>query len=402
MSNIKKSEKLKSVANKLWQSNVPYYLIPLTVLGAWLAASGVPFAAGYYLIHYVYTYDHGFIPRGLLGEIISWFTDTVSKEMIGGITTVFSALLVVSVSLCIGKALSKLKRKSTEFNMVLVMIVILCIIPTSFSMHFQAIHLDKILWFLTFFAVYISDNKYGIWFIPAICVISVLINPVYVFGSMIFIAIVLLQKFHSNNYSAKNGIICAVSYIGIILIALYGPISEAKIGFNTPAEMVDYYFSRYAEPLSETTYYGFVNEWLFDYFEPIDRVFEMTYELYFKGWEFGQLSFFYLLMVVVPVCTVVSAIWLKSIRNESNKFQKFIYILCMISPLVIIPEELLGWELPRYYSDILIVQICLLIYFVVNKHSSVISAINSLISFCKEHMIISVMALLHFVFIIVL
>ena len=69
--------------------NIVFYIISLVMLGIpflyYCVKDLIPTASGYYLIHYVYTFDHGFVSRGLVGEIISWFFDTVTPELIHNI-----------------------------------------------------------------------------------------------------------------------------------------------------------------------------------------------------------------------------------------------------------------------------------------------------------------------------
>lgn len=393
-----KKQKISICLSKMVENNSIFYLVPLILLSVPLLASGKPYPAGYYLIHYLYTYDHGFIPRGLLGEVISWFTDTVSKEQISDIAFIFSVLLVISSCLCIGKVLSKLKAEKENFICVMLIIILLSVFPTTFSMQFQAFHLDKILWALTLFAVYISNNRIGIWFVPLLCIISTLINPYYVLGSMLLIAIILLQKFLTSGYSKINGFICVITYSAIITIVLYGIMAEAETGFKNANEMTDYYFSRYTGELSQETYDGFCNRWLFDYFEKPAKVLELSFKYYFVESSWGVLSLIYFLCVALPFWIFMGWLWIKAIKKEQNKFQKFIYFLCFISPVTIIPVELLGWELPRYFADSLIVELCLVAYFIAHKHLAVEETVKEFVGFLKSNILFSVAIILYTAF----
>lgn len=367
------------------KSNVPFYLIPLAVLCGWVLIRKPPTVAGYYLIHYLYTYKHGFIPRGLIGEIISWFTDSVSDELIGTLAVAFSLVLAVAASLCIGKALSKVKDDKQSFFVVLFSVIVLCLIPGSFRMYFDQMTQDKLLWALTLFAVLLCDRKYAIWFTPLLCVVATLINPVYLFCSMILIAIILLQEFKSSGYSVKNGIICAVSYLSMIAIGLYGPLSEKKLGFQTPGELLDYYFARYAGELDAGTRHLFETEWLFDYFEPFDKVIELTFRIYFKEWGNAQRCLISFIFLALPALILFALFWKKVMKNETDKFQKFIFFLCAVSPVVIIPVTLISWEFTKYFYNNVIVQACLIIYYIVRKNPSVQKAVGDIVGSIKKN-----------------
>ena len=403
MKSIAGTNNFQKIRDWLFHSGYSFYIIPFVFLMLFLLSKGSPHPSGYYLIHYLYNYEKGFSPRGLVGEVISWFTDSVTDELIANINLVFSVLLVVAASCYFGKALNQTKFKEKSFSYTIATIAIICLIPASFSMFFESIHLDKMLWVLTLFAVLLSDSKFGVWFVPLLCIISVLINPIYVFGSMILIAIILLQKFCSGGFKFKNGLICFITYASIIAIALYGAYYEQSVHlFDTPSEMVDFYFSRYAGQLDSYTYNKFITEWLFEFFEPMDKVFMLCFNYYFKDWGFGQKTFFGILLLGIPVWSIFFKIWKFAIKAENNYFQKIIYFFCLVSPVVIVPVLILGWEFPRYFYENLLMQLFLVLYFIAKNHTPVIEGINNLISYFKQNILIGAATLLHFIFIIVI
>ncbi len=397
--------KIEAFYKRAFSTKLGCYLTAFVALLSYFAyyiiANGKPYVSGYYIIHYLYTYEHGFVARGLLGQIISFFHDTVSNELISNIATFFSFLLAVAAALCIGKALSKVKDDKGRFLMVAALSTFVCALPSSLALHFNGIHIDKIFWALSLFCVFISDKKYGAWFVPILCVASVLINPLFLFSSMILVSIILLQQLRDSNFSKKRLAICIISYISMIAVGLYAPISEKQLGFASASEFLDYYFARYEGTLDADTYNGFVNEWLFDYFQPLDEILKSSFKYYFVNFGHGQRSFLYFIFTSLPVWFVLAKIWTGAIKNETNSFQRFIYFLCMISPIVIIPPLILGWELPRYFTDNFIVQIGLVIYFICNKHSAVLSSLKQIIEYCKEHFITTVITALYFVMIFV-
>ena len=398
--------KLNTLFKKPFSTKSGCYIVTLaSLLGYFfyhIIVNGKPHASGYYLIHYLYTYNHGFVARGLLGEIISYFYDTVSNELVSNITTFFSFLLFVATGLCIGKALSKVKDDSERFLTVAALSVIACALPASLGLHLEAIHLDKIFWALALFCVFISDRKYAAWLVPPLCVAATLINPLFLFSSMILVSIILLQQLLDSKFSLKRAAICIVSYASMIAVGIYSPISEKKLGFSSPAELLEFYFARYDGTLSQSTYDGFVNEWLYDYFEPIDEILKLSVEYYLIGLSWAQRCVLYFIFVALPVYLLLTKLWKTAIKYENNKFQKFIYFLCMISPVVIIPPLILGWELPRYVTDNVLVQLGLIIYFVCNGHAAVLTTIKQIIEYCKEHIATTVIVALYFVTVIVM
>lgn len=400
MTSDKKLSKGNFSVEKLFSSPIVCYLVPFVCLGGYLiyciAAKKIPPPSGYYLIHYLYVYDHGFVARGLVGEVISWFAQTVTDEMIHGVIIGFSALLMISASLCIGKALTKVRNDEKRLSWVLFMIIIVCVLPMSFKMYYADMKLDKMLWALTFFAVFLADRKYGIWVVPFLCITATLVNPVFLFCSMILIAIILLQEFHSSKYSAKNGIICGISYVSMIAIGLYGTISEKWIGFATPEEFIDYYFSRYGGGLTSGEYNLFATEWLFDYFEPLDKIFETSFRIYFMEWGNGIICILNFILIALPAYILLSIFWKKVMQSETNKFQKFIYFLCAVSPVVIIPPVSISWEFSKYFYNNFIMQVCLIIFFIVRGNPAILSAVEETIKNCKKHFVLTAAVITYF------
>ncbi len=384
----------------IFSSAFACYLFPFIVFGGYLLycilGKLIPSARGYYLIHYLYTYDHGYISRGLVGEVISWFADTVTDDMTQMIITIFSALLMLGMSLCIGKALSRVRMDKERFVFVLFIAVMIFMIPMPFKFYYTDMKLDKLVWALTLFSVYIADTKVGKWVVPFICMLATIINPIFVFTSMILIAIILLQEFHSSGFSVKNGIICGVTYVGIIALALLAPISEGWVGFENASEMVDYYFARYAGELEEEIYNRFSTMWLLDYFEPIDKFFSVTIDVFFKGWGMGAKTIWALIFMGIPTYTIVGVFWRKVIKAEENKFQKFIYFLCAIAPIAIIPPVLLSWEFSKLFFNSIFVQAGLVIYFIVRGNPAVVKVCRNVKEFGKKHMLASVAVVLYF------
>lgn len=379
-------------------SPIVFYLLPFLVLGSYLTklvVSGELHGVdGYYLIHYLYTYKKGFIARGLVGEVLSHFFDTITYEITYTVVLVFSVLLLISSVLCIGRALTKVKDDRERFTWVLALIILLCIMPITFRTYFIDTKLDKLLWALTFFAVLLSENKLTIWFVPALCITATLVNPVFLFCSMILIAIILLQKFADSGFSFKNGLICFISYAAMIFIGIYGPIKQQNLGFESVDELIHFYFQRNASGLPEE-YDRFATEWLFDYFEPLKNMIKMAYDIYFVNWGNGIADILNFIFVALPIYSVLTAVWIKIIKTEENRFQKFIFFLCAISPVVLIVPIVISWEASKYFGNNLIVHLCLIIYYTVNGNKAVTEVLGKIKNFCKNNLVLTSAGILY-------
>ena len=396
----KKTKRDLTPAQGIFSSSLACYLFPFIVFGGYLLycilAKLMPSANGYYLIHYLYTYDHGYISRGLVGEIISWFADTVSDELTRQIMTGFSALLMLGASLCIGKALSKVRLDKEKLTVVLFIVLVVFMIPMPYKFYYADLKLDKLIWALTLLSVYIADTKVGKWAVPFICVIATMANPIFVFTSMILIAIILLQEFYSSGYSVKNGILCGITYVAIIALALLAPISEKWVGFENAAEMVDYYFARYEGTIDPGVKEAF-NYWLMDFFIPSNEILSRPFEVFFGNYGMGLKTVLNAVFLGVPAYVLTVCFWKKVIKAEENKFQKFIYFLCAVSPIVIIPPLILSWEFSKLFVNNFFVQAGLVIYFVVKGQPAVMNVCKNIKEFGKKNLAVSIAVVLYFV-----
>ena len=396
----KKAGKDLTAEKGIFSSVISCYLFPLIVFGGYLLycifEKLIPSASGYYLIHYLYTFEKGYISRGLVGEIISKFTDTVTDDITRTVITIFSALLMLGMTLCIGKALSKVRFDKERLTYVLFVAVVVFMIPMPFKYFYTDIKLDKLVWALTLFAVYLADNKIGKWLVPVICALATVVNPVFVFTSMILIAIILLQEFRSGGMSKKDGILCGVTYIAIIAFALLAPISEKWVDFANAGEMVDFFFKRYAGELEPEYRERFINMWLIDFFMPIDKALNTSFHIYFENFGRGINTAFNLIFVAIPFYAVMGIFWKKVIKAEQDKFQKFIYFLSSISIAAAIPAFILSWEFSKYLYNHILIQVGLVVYFIVKDQKAVVDTCKEAKEFGKKHLIASIAGILYF------
>lgn len=365
-----------------------FYLIPFCCLTAWLGgvvAQGGLFVKGYYMIHYLYTYKHGFVARGFVGQVLSLFFDKVDDTILRSVNIFFAFLLVSAASLCIGKLLTRVCTDKTLFFFAVVTVFFICLSPPAFRIYFADSKIDKFLWALTLISVFAASNKISIWLVPFLCLIAVLANPVFVFCSMILIAIILLQKAFDAHFQAKSIFLCLITYLPIIFVCLYGYFSLQNLGFPDEKALLDFYFSRYAGAPQKIATENFVTEWLIDYFSPTSGVFLKGIEIYFLKWHNGIFFFFDLLFIAVPCYSLLGIFWIRVIKNEPARIQKCLYFLCMVSPIVTVVPHLLSWEGSKYFGNNILVQLCLILYYLAVKAPAVTQTVKAFFAFLKSH-----------------
>ncbi len=389
-----------SGAEDFFRSKVFCYLAPFTALAAYLiymiATGRMEFMKGYYELSYLFTYDHGFVSKGFVGEVISWFTDTVTPDIIRGVSIFGAVLLVIAASLCFGSVLDKTRDDRTAFTAAAVIIALLCIAPFTFRIHLIEMKQDKFIWAFALFAVYFSQFKFGIWLAPIFCMIATLINPLFLVGGMLLVSIILLQKCKESGFALKNIIICAISYIGMIALGVYSVASGKNHGFATPYEMIDFYFSRYTGTLTEKELNLLANEQLIEYFGTRDvAFFKDIFRMYVLESDVGVYTILNAVFFALPLIVLLAIFWKNAIKEESDKFNKFIFLLCPATIVSVVFMALLAWG-ARFFFYSYIVQTGLLLYFISNKNEAVVKVIGKVTDFCKGHMVASAAMLIYF------
>ena len=387
------AEKLK----KLTSTDAFCFIFPLAVLSVWLITlvlrGKVEKASGYYILYYLYTFDRGFISRGgITGEVISWFYDIVTPETTVHVSIILSAVLVFVSSLCIGFTLKKVKNEPDTKSIVVFFIVLLSVLPVSFRTFLVDQKFDKLLWALALLCVLLCEKKATIILVPAICVLATLINSVFLFTSMFLVSLVLLQNFYDSKYSKYKLAVCFLAYSGMIATAVMSLILQKNIQFDSAAEMVDYYFSRYSVEIAPTDRQRIIYSCVNDYFEPFSTYFVKAINEYGIARGNWKPSLLHILFIGIPTFSAFTALWINAVRAESNRFQKFIFVLCMLFPLIAVPLTVFTWEASRYCGNALLVQLCLLIYYLVHKNGAVIDSLKRIINYSQGHCVVSACA----------
>lgn len=391
---------IKSGLESFSKSRFFCYLAPFTVLAAYLiyiiASGNVEFSRGYYELQYLINYDRGYCVRGFIGAVIGLFADTVTPGIIKGVVNFGSVFLLVSASLCFGSVLDKTRDNPDLFKAAAVIIAILCVAPFTFRYHFSGMQHDKFFWALALLAVYLTQFKKGIYIVPVVCFIATLVNLSFLLGCMFLVAIILLDKCRESGFARKNIAICAVAYIGMIGIMILGMLTTNNQGFANAGEMLDFYFSRYSEPLMASKYAELENGQLIEYFN--NGALDMVKSLYMNYIVEGDRDvslFFNGIMFSAPLLLGLAGFWLCAIKTEKEKFGKFIFFLCGATLVSLVFSPFLGWS-TRFYFYSYIVQLGLILYFMANRNETVTVLVCKVKNFCKEHIVVSAVVLGYF------
>ncbi len=395
-----RENRLSAIYNSKYFFGAAAFIVFSLWLGYYVLTGQLQTGNEYYISQYLFTYDHGYVSRGFIGEVLSWFVDIVTPKIIRLTSAIISGVFIVSASITVGYVMNRAKEDKKIFNKVITLVFILIIFNCGPAFYFITSHFDKLIWAVTFLAVLCTENKKTIWLCPLLCVFAIVINPSFLVGSMLLIAVVLLQKVCESGFDRNMTAVCAVSYILILAMAFFATISEHHLGFETPSEMFDYYYSRYSGTVDDVSREFVEQNGFVTYFNSIFEVKKAVGIMFSIVKGDLQAIVTPIFTLIIPFFTLAACFWRKAIKLEDNKLQKFVFGICAAVPAVDVVFIVFGWEVSRYFSFAVFVQLCLVIYYLIHGNTSVIKAVDSFVDFGKKHPAIIIPIGVYFAFLI--
>ena len=325
------------------------------------------------LLTYLGDYSHGFMPRALIGEILTWFSDTVTLEILFALSSTVCVLVCVSAALLGGYLIRRCENKTAVTAIIAVMLGSPIFMPLFASWLGLT---DIYLILLTFVALALNENKLLRYFIPVIAIICTAIHHVYLFLYMVPLAIALLYDFFKNKKYIRDGILCGVTYISLISLGLYTVKARNAEGFGSTDEMIDFMLQKTDIPLSR--------EWL----QTVVPNEYMTGIDYLRDNITSTMSVSNLLgiaLIFAPILILFAYGWIKSIRSSTDKSERIILFLCLIHPLSTVPAYVFGLNWNRWTSAIITSQCMLYLFMLYRKNESVCATVGKITEFFKKH-----------------
>lgn len=336
------------------------------------------------LLTYLGDYSHGFMPRAFIGEIISWFTNSVSLDVLFNLSFTVCVLLSVAAALLGGYLIKNAENKTAVTAIIAVMVSSPIFMPLMAS--WLGIT-DIYLILLTFIAFVFNENKFLRYLIPVIALVCTAIHHAYLFLYMVPIAIALLYDFFKNKKYIRDGILCGVTYVSLITLGLVTLKTRSASGFASVDEMTDFMISKADFPLTE--------EWLQqvvpnEYFTEVGYIQDNVTSTMTASNLLG------IVLIFTPLFVAFAYGWIKSIKQSEDRSEKFVLLLCLIHPLSTVPAYIFGLNWNRWTSAIITSQCILYLFMLYRKNKSVSDAVASVTEFFKKHFILVVFYLIYF------
>ncbi len=333
---------------------------------------------------YLGSYEKGFMPRALIGEIISWFTDFYSSKMLYNLAVCVAVLLCLTLSLLGGQIIKKSENKTAVIAVVAIMICSPIFIPIFASWLGVP---DTYLILLTVIAFILNENKFLRYLIPIPLLACVAIHHAYLFLYMVPIAIALLYDLFKNKKYLRDGILCGITYISLIVFGLFCATGNYSDGFESLDAVIDATLKKTDMDIPKT--------WL-EQLMPNEN-FSQASSLLFSTTKYMSVSnLLGIILIFAPLFVLFACGWFKAIKKSENKAEKFLFFLCLIQPLSTIPAYVFGLNWNRWTSSIITAQCILYLFMIYRKNPVVISVTNSITEFFKKHFAIIIFYLIYF------
>ena len=335
------------------------------------------------LLTYLGDYSHGFMPRALLGEIITWFSDTVSLELLFALSFTVCVLLCIASALLGGHLIKHCENRTAVTAIIAVMLGSPIFMPLFASWLGL---MDVYLILLTFIAFTLNENRLLRFFIPVIAILCTAIHHAYLFLYMVPLAIALLYDFFRNKKYIRDGILCGVTYISLIALGLYTVKARNADGFGSTEEMVDFMLKKADFPLTKEWLQSVVPN---EYMTGVDYISENITSTMSVANLLG------IVVIFAPIFILFACGWLKAIRHSTDKTEKFTLFLCLIHPLSTVPAYIFGLNWNRWTSAIITSQCILYLFMLYRKNESVSTSVGKITEFFKKHFILIVFYIIY-------
>ena len=335
------------------------------------------------LLTYLSDYSHGFIPRAFIGEIITWFTDTVSLGLLFTLSFIVCVLLILAIALISGYLIRHCENKSAVTGIIAIMLGSPIFMPL-FASWLGITDIYLIL--LTFIAFALNENKFLRFGVPVVMLICTAIHHAYLFLYMVPVAIALLYDMFKNKKHLRDGMLCAVTYISLAALGFVMLKTRTAKGFASVDEMTEFMLEKADIPLTK--------EWLMsvvpnEYTTGADFILEEITTTMSASNLLG------IVVIFAPLLILFAYGWFKALRKAENKAEKFTFFLCLVHPLSTVPAYIFGLNWNRWTSAIITSQCLLYLFMLHRKNKYVCEIAEKITAFFKDHFTIVVFYIIY-------
>jgi len=346
-----------------------------------------------YNIVHVYDYRIGFAPRLFIGSLMSLFTDYKSIAFMNRFFNIFCILSIFLFSFAAGRVIRKADDKLKNTAMIFVLLFLA--VPYSRTVLYpNLVSVDRFLVVFTLLALIAISKKGFKWFVPLLIIMSLATYQGYAFTYMPVVAILLIYEVYRNKNSKQSIALLLVCFTAMAVFSAYFFLYKGITSFKNVEALIAY-------ASNKTDIRNSVGEFniklvLNSYFFEKPSVFFWKSTIPLEGWRDLKYEFRGVIYLI-PLLIVFFLVWKNAIKNSLNKFEKLIYIMCMLAPLARLPMYILSTNFVRGRISVVIVQFFLVFYFLYVGNPVVSASARKIGDYLKKNYLLLAALVVYFI-----
>ena len=341
----------------------------------------------------------GFISRTLVGTINGLL---FSKPTIAQTAVVHTAITLITfllTAIFIGGCIRAAEKESGK--QLFLLSLVFAVAPYGFMTFINLFELLDIYWVLAVvLCLLTADSKKAAFLIPLFIVIGGWAHYSFVLAFMPVIYVVFFNKLIKEK-GKRTYVLTALMVIISVASTVYFFTTSRTFNVISFDEFTRYILDKAGDKITEfEVYCG-------EAFRPYD---EIPYDYYIEKYNlpewtreasdlkralYGYFAFAFIdgtfiglasdVLLALPAVAFFGIIWHRAIKTAETKADRFMYFLCMISPLIQVVALLTSSDTSRWLSLMMISDLFMLAYFIKEKAAPVTASLGFCFDIMKKH-----------------
>lgn len=342
-----------------------------------------------YCALHVFDYRIGFAPRLFIGSLMSLFTDYKSEAFMDTFYIVVFLMEALLFAFIAGRIIRGADKDTKDIAVIFVLFFLA--VPYSLAtLYPRLLSLDRFMVLYTLLSLILITKKGFKWFVPLLLAIGLATYTGFAFTYMPAVAIVLLYETYKEKPSVGGKILFVLSFAVMAVFSAYFFLFDGLNRYSNVEELVAWATGK--TDLISVEYFRTVVETLL-LITPSDFFWDATVPL--EGYK-GFVHEFTSTIFLLPLYTTFFVIWRNSIKSSKDKFEKFIFTLCLLAPIARFPMFILSTNFFRGRISVVVVQFFLIFYFIHNKNKTVTNSMKKVGGFFADHSLLLLLMIAYF------
>jgi len=347
-----------------------------------------------FLTLYLIDFKVGFVSRAFIGSLIDLLTAKISERWLGGFILLTFAAVYFILALLFGKLIRSADGSMRNNIIFLVALYLFTCYPGRLLLN--NIGLMDIYWFLfVLLAVICLQNKYAKWLVPLFCFFGLATHYAFALSFLPFIFVLLVIDMFNAKYKISAVLLSVASFLTAAGASVYFVFFANRFLKLDSNGTNSYLSSKASFPVWR--YYVDGNLFYTDIYSGkkvngIPGLLAILKQTAFEGVHLSDFAEIILLML--PLLLMFFLVWKTAFKLGKNKAEKFIFILCMLLPLPVLPSFIFSTDRPRFLGEILIVQFLTLFYLAYVKNGALLASLKKAENICRKYPMLPILLLI--------